>query len=464
VTDEIGRVMKRFAFDAWGKRVDPTTNATIVAATNTEAGSSTSGKFTRGYTDHEHLDDLGLIHMNGRVYDPVLGRFLSADPFVGDVRDSQDYNRYSYVGNNPLNATDPSGYFSLKDGVKFVAVAVVAIVAAYYLGPLIANGMLHSVYGAGIGVISPSIAGAYGAAGAGLAGGFASGFAGSLLNGGSVGDAFRAGAIGGAIGSVSGFVGAKAIQNLPDSLAGLSENSISEAATEGFINGATAGALDTVAYGGNFGGNVARSAFTTSASYGGAEAAQTLWSNYKIPSSFDKEIDRLGLTPEQSAALKGGFRSGAKANSITAVATLLGGAIGAGAGYAIGRDSGSAAAGAVIGGGAGFYTSGIDIRAVLTVTADRGSQLDSFLRSELFVKLPVRNLGVSDEMYGSLNVSVAPVFFGKVINQRAFGAFGWGSHSGQLSKAGVDYGFQYFSNTGAHNTSIPRWGFWRGGR
>jgi len=64
----------------------------------------------KGFTDHEHLDAVGLIHMNGRVYDPELGRFMSADPFVQAPYNSQSYNRYSYVFNNPLSFTDPTGY------------------------------------------------------------------------------------------------------------------------------------------------------------------------------------------------------------------------------------------------------------------------------------------------------------------------------------------------------------------
>ncbi len=66
----------------------------------------------RGFTDYEHFDSVGLIHMNGRVYDPELGRFMSADPFVQALYNSQSYNRYSYVFNNPLSFTDPSGYTS----------------------------------------------------------------------------------------------------------------------------------------------------------------------------------------------------------------------------------------------------------------------------------------------------------------------------------------------------------------
>jgi RHS repeat-associated protein len=57
------------------------------------------------------LDNLNLIHMNGRVYDPMIGRFLSADPLIDGALKTQGWNRYSYVHNNPLSATDPSGFW-----------------------------------------------------------------------------------------------------------------------------------------------------------------------------------------------------------------------------------------------------------------------------------------------------------------------------------------------------------------
>ncbi|WP_419619689.1 RHS repeat-associated core domain-containing protein, partial [Thiolapillus sp.] len=75
----------------------------------------------RGFTGHEHLDDLGLIHMNGRVYDPDLGRFLSADSIVQFPNNSQSYNRYSYVLNNPLSYTDPSGHFAVGLFINFIS-------------------------------------------------------------------------------------------------------------------------------------------------------------------------------------------------------------------------------------------------------------------------------------------------------------------------------------------------------
>jgi RHS repeat-associated protein len=64
----------------------------------------------RGFTFHEMLDNIGLIHMNGRVYEPAIGRFLSVDPFIPNLADSQSVNPYAYVGNRPLSFTDPTGF------------------------------------------------------------------------------------------------------------------------------------------------------------------------------------------------------------------------------------------------------------------------------------------------------------------------------------------------------------------
>jgi RHS repeat-associated protein len=109
ITKPNGSVQVRLSYDAFGKRrkelgwSGPVTSADWTAI---------AGSIRRGYTEHEHLDNLGLIHMNGRVQDPVIGRFLSADPFVPDPFDGQSFNRYSYVNNNPLTFTDPTGFCS----------------------------------------------------------------------------------------------------------------------------------------------------------------------------------------------------------------------------------------------------------------------------------------------------------------------------------------------------------------
>ncbi|WP_192879403.1 RHS repeat-associated core domain-containing protein [Microbulbifer sp. A4B17] len=68
----------------------------------------------QGFTGHRHLNDQELIHMNGRVYDYQLGRFLSPDPIILDPKNSQSLNAYSYIMNNPLWGTDPTGYYPDK--------------------------------------------------------------------------------------------------------------------------------------------------------------------------------------------------------------------------------------------------------------------------------------------------------------------------------------------------------------
>ncbi len=103
-TDANGSIVQECSYDAWGNRRDP---ATLQNYTTPPANLITD----RGFTGHEHMDAFKLINMNGRIYDPVLGRFLGPDLFVGDPLSTQDYNRYSYVLNNPLLFTDPTGYY-----------------------------------------------------------------------------------------------------------------------------------------------------------------------------------------------------------------------------------------------------------------------------------------------------------------------------------------------------------------
>ena len=91
------------------------TNRRVFSATYDAWGNQTVTRdeirFHRGYTGHEMLPDFRLINMNGRLYDPVIGRFLSCDNFVQEPNNSQNFNRYSYCLNNPLKYTDPSGEF-----------------------------------------------------------------------------------------------------------------------------------------------------------------------------------------------------------------------------------------------------------------------------------------------------------------------------------------------------------------
>jgi RHS repeat-associated protein len=105
-------------FDAWGNRRQYNNWA------NTDT--CTSFLFYRGFTGHEHLDLFKIINMNGRLYDPVIARFFSPDPFVQMPEFTQGYNRYTYCLNNPLIYTDPSGEI-----VWFVPVIIGAVIGTY---------------------------------------------------------------------------------------------------------------------------------------------------------------------------------------------------------------------------------------------------------------------------------------------------------------------------------------------
>ena len=109
VTDASGMELKIQAYDPFGsRRASDWTRAMTETELESLAGEAPQ-RTARGYTGHEHLERTGLIHMNGRVYDPAIGRFLSPDPIVADASFSQGWNAYSYALNSPLSYSDPSG-------------------------------------------------------------------------------------------------------------------------------------------------------------------------------------------------------------------------------------------------------------------------------------------------------------------------------------------------------------------
>ena len=178
-------------FDAWGRQT----------ITKNDIG------FLRGYTGHEMMPEYGLINMNGRLYDPILGRFLSPDNYVQLPDFSQSFNRYSYCLNNPLKYTDPSGeLFGIDDMAIAFAIfnAASSMMQAAYNGQNIwkAGGLSllssAATYGIGqafgsVGSFSHEIlrAGAHG---------LASGTIG-VLGGGSFLSGFASGALSSGIGS-----------------------------------------------------------------------------------------------------------------------------------------------------------------------------------------------------------------------------------------------------------------------
>jgi RHS repeat-associated protein len=71
---------------------------------------ASANKVRLGFTGHEQDDELGMINMRGRMFDPRLGRFLTPDPHLGVPLRGLSFNRYSYVANNPLRSIDPTGF------------------------------------------------------------------------------------------------------------------------------------------------------------------------------------------------------------------------------------------------------------------------------------------------------------------------------------------------------------------
>ncbi|VAW42473.1 hypothetical protein MNBD_GAMMA01-703, partial [hydrothermal vent metagenome] len=128
ITDKNGNLLQSMSFSAWGERRLPSNWENISIPS---ARLYLSDYTTRGFTGHEMLDAFGIINMGGRIYDAALGKVLQADPFVQDPANSQSFNRYSYVFNNPLSYTDPSGFISLRQIIGIVA----AMVVGYFLGP-----------------------------------------------------------------------------------------------------------------------------------------------------------------------------------------------------------------------------------------------------------------------------------------------------------------------------------------
>ena len=172
----------------------------------------------RGFTDQEAIPNLGLVNMNGRVYDPVVGRFLSPDPTIQVASDLQSHNRYSYATNNPLRYTDPTGYrphhstwADIAPFVDFLVYAGAIVVCVYsdgaacgpafeIAGAITAGINVSAAISSGVpwdqavttGVISFAVGYMFGALGGAIGQGLISGAGGQILGGAIGGAATRA--------------------------------------------------------------------------------------------------------------------------------------------------------------------------------------------------------------------------------------------------------------------------------
>ncbi|MDT3336833.1 RHS repeat-associated core domain-containing protein, partial [Shewanella sp. SP1S1-7] len=107
IDGQTGAVLQYRGYDVFGRPRDIAAGNALLTAWQ---------GVTKGYTDHEHLNEQQLIHMNGRIYDFNVGRFLSVDPFLQFPENSQSANPYSYILNNPMSGTDPTGYSAVRSG------------------------------------------------------------------------------------------------------------------------------------------------------------------------------------------------------------------------------------------------------------------------------------------------------------------------------------------------------------
>lgn len=235
ISDEVGNKIEQRHFDAWGNLTHlQIGNGAII--TDKQQLANTDLLINRGYTGHEHFAEVGIIHMNGRLYDPLLRRFLNADENIQAPFNTQNYNKYGYVLNNPLMYSDPNG--------EFVWIAIGALAGAYFTG-VKANGSWNPTqwnWGATWGKIA--MGGAIGAFTGGIGTAIGTSAAAAAvswgINGGILGGVI-AGATGGAVaGAINGF--ASAVMFGEDVLKGTWSGTWSGALIGGVAGGVLGGA------------------------------------------------------------------------------------------------------------------------------------------------------------------------------------------------------------------------------
>ncbi|MGI2184074.1 SpvB/TcaC N-terminal domain-containing protein [Shewanella oncorhynchi] len=130
MADQNGNIVSQRYFDPFGRTTDLGYNHKLdIQNKNTLLSQlqdlAVTNKNRRGFTDHEHLNEQQLIHMNGRVYDYNLGRFMSVDPLIQSPTSTQSINPYSYIMNNPLAGTDPTGYAGCSAGSHIKGISAI---------------------------------------------------------------------------------------------------------------------------------------------------------------------------------------------------------------------------------------------------------------------------------------------------------------------------------------------------
>jgi len=136
ITDDQGNLVEELSYTAWGRLRSPDTQVEY------KIDEEPTMFLDRGYTGHEHLLMFGFINMNARLYDPVLGSFISPDPFIQAPLMTQNFNRYSYAMNNPLRFTDASGEFIIP---LLIVVGVAAVTGYVTYGIVTGNWGMNAI-------------------------------------------------------------------------------------------------------------------------------------------------------------------------------------------------------------------------------------------------------------------------------------------------------------------------------
>ena len=182
ISNENGGLEEQRQYGAWG-RVDR------FKKSSKDSVFDHNSILNRGYTGHEHFFEVSLIHMNGRLYDAQLARFLSPDNFVQDPYNTQNFNRYGYVLNNPLVNADPSGEIIMAALVGAAIGAITAAISGGDFGDILLGAIIGGATAiAGFGASNLALGQSFFSGslvttgfGAGFSSGFAAGFASTFV-------------------------------------------------------------------------------------------------------------------------------------------------------------------------------------------------------------------------------------------------------------------------------------------
>lgn len=212
ITNNTGTLLTEYSYDAWGRLRNPVNQSVYAPESVPDL------LLGRGYTGHEHLAVFGLVNMNARLYDPILGRFLSPDPYVQLPDNLQGFNRYTYGMNNPLCYVDENGevwWFvaaAVAGGIINVAMNWNRIDNFWqglgYFGVGAVSGALGYVTGGAVSTALGGLSGFAGGAVIGAASGASSGFVlgggNAILSGGDFWDVMRDATTGMFMGAATG--------------------------------------------------------------------------------------------------------------------------------------------------------------------------------------------------------------------------------------------------------------------